>query len=123
MAETSNALLRQWGQRFGSVPLARQVIAGLDRRSLETWERTVNLLRQESPEYRDSIDEEFTKESRTHCRELLGTIIAIAAGRAERPGADPLEFVRAHAAPRSARRYTRTGWRTKYTRKSRRKCC
>jgi hypothetical protein len=98
MAETtSNLLVREWGERFRRAPLARTVIAGLDRRSAEIWQRTVDLLRQESPEYRNSIDEEFTKESRSHCRELLGTIVAVAGGRARLAGADPFDFVRTHA--------------------------
>jgi len=104
MAETvSQALVRQWRERLRGVPLARGVVAGLDRRSAEIWRRPVDLLRQESPEYRNSIDEEFTNESRSHCGELLRSIIAIAAGRARMQG-DPFHFVRTHAEWRARHR-------------------
>jgi hypothetical protein len=43
------------------------------------------------------VDEEFTQESKSHCGELLNAIIAVAAGRTEKSGADPLGFVRTHA--------------------------
>jgi hypothetical protein len=55
------------------------------------------LLQRESPEYRNSVDDEFTIESKAHCNELLTTIIAIVAGRAKKSGADVFDFVRTHA--------------------------
>jgi hypothetical protein len=73
------------------------VVAGLYKRSTEIWQRTFELLQRESPEYRNSVDEEFTKESQSHCRELLNTIIAIAAGRTPASGVDTFAFVRTHA--------------------------
>jgi len=94
---TADPQVRQWSDRFRKHPLAGKVVAGLQKRSTEIWQRTFDLLQRESPEYRSSVDEEFTKESRSHCRELLSTIIAVAAGQAERAGADPFGFVRAHA--------------------------
>jgi hypothetical protein len=94
---TADAKVRDWGERFGKVPFAAGSVAGLYKRSAEIWQRTFELLQRESPEYRNSIDEEFTKESKSHCRELLNAIIAIAAGRAEKLGADPFGFVRTHA--------------------------
>ena len=69
---------------------------GLHKRSAEIWRRTFDLLQRESPEYRNSVDEEFTKESKSHCRELLGAIIAVAAGRADKIGRRSIRF-RAHA--------------------------
>jgi hypothetical protein len=72
-------------------------VAGLHQRSAEIWRRTFELLQRESPEYRNAVDEEFTKESKSHCRELLNAIIAVAAGQAEKSGADPFGFVRTHA--------------------------
>lgn len=39
----------------------------------------------------------FLRACESHCRELLNSIIAVAAGRAEKPGADPFGFVRTHA--------------------------
>ncbi|HLG98651.1 MAG TPA: helix-turn-helix domain-containing protein [Bryobacteraceae bacterium] len=53
------------------------------------------MLRKESPEYRNAVDDEFTVESKTHCGELLSAIVAIGAGRLK--GADPFAFVRKHA--------------------------
>ena len=94
---TADAKVRDWGERFRKAPLAAGSVAGLYKRSAEIWQRTFGLLQRESPEYRNSIDEEFTKESKSHCRELLNAIIAIAAGRAEKLGADPFGFVRTHA--------------------------
>ncbi|HLM97894.1 MAG TPA: helix-turn-helix domain-containing protein [Bryobacteraceae bacterium] len=93
----ADARVRQWSERFRKHPLASKVVAGLQKRSIEIWQRTFNLLQRESPEYRSSVDEEFTKESRSHCRELLSTIIAVAAGQAGRGDEDPFGFVRAHA--------------------------
>lgn len=93
----AETLIRQWGGRFRKDRLAAAVVAGLKDRSSEIWQGTFELLQQESPEYRNSVDDEFTKESRSHCGELLGAIIAVAAGRAHRSGGDPFDFVRTHA--------------------------
>jgi hypothetical protein len=93
----ANAKVREWGERFRHVPVAAGVVAGLRKRSDEIWRRTFELLQRESPEYRNSVDEEFTNESKSHCKELLNAIIAVAAGRAEKLGDDPFGFVRTHA--------------------------
>jgi hypothetical protein len=93
----ANAKIREWSRRFRRTHLARTAVTGLQRRSAEIWRRTFDLLRRESPEYRNSVDDEFTKESKSHCKELLGAIIAVAAGRAAEPGSDPFGFVRTHA--------------------------
>lgn len=87
--------LGEWSERFQRSPLARQVVTQLEGRTQEIWQRTFDLLRKESPEYRNAVDDEFTAESKSHCGELLQTIIAIAAGRL--CGADPFAFVRRHA--------------------------
>src|SRR5262245_13463383 len=87
--------LVDWRARFQKAPLAKEVVTGLEGRSQEIWQRTFDLLRQESPEYRNAVDDEFTAESRSHCGELLETIIAIAAGRLD--DSDPFAFVRKHA--------------------------
>ena len=84
-----------WRERFQKSPLARRVVTGLEGRAQEIWRRTFDLLRKESPEYRNAVDDEFTAGSKSHCGELLKTIIAIAAGRLR--NADPLAFVRKHA--------------------------
>jgi len=94
-------LIRQWGERFRQDPLASRIVASLHNRSDEIWQRTFELLQRESPEYRNSVDEEFTRESKSHCRELLNAIVAIAAGHAERADTDPFHFVRTHAEWRS----------------------
>jgi DNA-binding CsgD family transcriptional regulator len=93
----SHRKIGEWAARFRKAPLAARVVAGLQRQRGEIWRRTFDLLQRESPEYRSSVDEEFTKESRSHCGELLGAIIAVAVGRAERTEADPFGFVRVHA--------------------------
>ncbi|SED41767.1 hypothetical protein SAMN05444161_3162 [Rhizobiales bacterium GAS191] len=97
----ADTLIRQWGERFRKDPLATRVVAGLRERSNEIWQGTFELLQRESPEYRNSVDDEFTKESKAHCNELLKTIIAIVAARSDRSGADPFDFVRTHAAWRA----------------------
>ncbi len=97
------ALIRQWHERFKKDPLASKVVSGLRGRGREIWQHTFQLLRQESPEYRNSVDDEFTDESRGHCGELLKTIISIPDGRAEKNDADPFDFVRAHAEWRARR--------------------
>lgn len=84
----------EWSARFRETPLASRVVAGLQRRSGEIWRRTFELLRRESLEYRNSVDDEFTRESQSHCKELLDSIIAVATGRT---GADAFDFVRTHA--------------------------
>src|SRR5258708_6598610 len=76
---TADTKVREWNDRFRQAPLARDVVVGLKKRSAEIWQRTFDLLQLESPEYRNSVDEEFTKESKSHCGELLSAIIAIAA--------------------------------------------
>jgi hypothetical protein len=97
LGSKADALIRQWGGRFRKDRLAAGVVAGLKERSSEIWQGTFELLQQESPEYRNSVDDEFTKESKSHCNELLRAIIAIAAGRADKFGGDPFDFVRTHA--------------------------
>ena len=89
--------VREWSERFRNARLAARVVAGLRKRSSQIWQQTFELLQRESPEYRNSVDEEFTNESQSHCGELLNAIIAIAAGRADRSGGDPFGFVRTHA--------------------------
>src|SRR6266849_5449107 len=93
----ADALLRQWHERFKKDPLASKVVSGLRGRSTEIWQHTFQLLQQESPEYRNSIDDAFTEESKNHCGELLRTIISIPTGRTGKGDADPFDFVRTHA--------------------------
>jgi hypothetical protein len=90
-------MIRQWSERFRKDPLATGVIAGLRDRSNEIWQHAFELMQRESPEYRNSVDEEFAKESKAHCHELLGLIISIASGAVADSGPDPLDFVRTHA--------------------------
>ena len=97
----AGALIGQWSARFEKDPLAASVVAALRDRANEIWQGTFELLQRESPEYRNSVDDEFTAESKAHCHELLKAIIAVAAGRAGRPGTDPFEFIRTHAAWRA----------------------
>jgi hypothetical protein len=93
----AKAKVREWSKRFRTAPLASHVVAGLQKRSGEIWRRTFELLQRESSEYRNAVDDEFTKESKSHCKELLNAIISVAAGRAAKFGADPFGFVRTHA--------------------------
>jgi hypothetical protein len=99
MMPVADPRLIDWKQRFEEAPLARKVVTGLDGRAQEIWRRTFELLRRESPEYRNAVDDEFTAESKSHCGELLETITAIAAGRLD--SCDPFDFVRKHAEWRS----------------------
>ena len=87
--------LADWRERFAKSPLARTVVTGLKTRAQDIWRRTFDLLRKESPEYRNAVDGEFTAESKSHCGELLETIVSIAAGRLD--SSDPFAFVRKHA--------------------------
>jgi hypothetical protein len=91
------ALIRRWSGRFRKDPLAAAVVAGLEQRSGEIWQGTFALLQQESPEYRNSVDDEFTAESNSHCGELLRAIVAVAAGRTDKSGGEAFDFVRTHA--------------------------
>jgi hypothetical protein len=93
----SDALIRRWGERFQKDTLATGVIAGLRDRSDEIWQHAFELMQRESPEYRNSVDDEFTKESKAHCHELLGLIISITSGIESDAGPDPFDFVRTHA--------------------------
>src|ERR1700676_3960716 len=93
----SDALIRRWGERFQKDTLATGVITGLRDRSNEIWQHAFALMQRESAEYRNSVDDEFTKESRAHCHELLGLIISITSGIVSDAGPDPFEFVRTHA--------------------------
>jgi hypothetical protein len=97
LGSKADALIRQWGGRFRKDPLAAAVVAGLKDRGDEIWQGTFELLQQESPEYRNSVDDEFTKESKSHCNELLRAIVAVAAGRADKSGGEAFDFVRTHA--------------------------
>src|SRR5258708_27408049 len=101
---TTEAKVREWRDRFRNAPLARSVVAGLQKPSADIWQRTFDLLQLESPEYRNSVDDDFTKESKSHCGELLSAIIAVAAGPAEKARADMFGFVRTHAEWRARHR-------------------
>jgi hypothetical protein len=96
----SDALIRRWGERFQKDTLATGVIAGLRDRSDEIWQHAFELMQRESPEYRNSVDDEFTKESKAHCHELLGLIISITSGAVSDAGPDPFDFVRTRAISR-----------------------
>jgi len=93
---------RVWSKRIRESPLVAEVVAGLASRAPEIWRRTFDLLRKESPEYRNAVDDEFTVESKSHCGELLAAIVAIGAGRLR--GSDPFAFVRKHAEWRARHR-------------------
>jgi hypothetical protein len=93
----SDSKVREWSERFRKAQPAARFVASLRKRSSEIWQQTFDLLQRESPEYRNAVDEEFTNESQSHCRELLNAIIAVAAGRAGKSDGDPFSFVRTHA--------------------------
>ena len=77
--------------------MATGVVAQLHGCSNEIWQHAFELLKRESPEYRNSVDDEFTRESKSHCNELLNMIVAIATRRVSKSGGDPFDFVRTHA--------------------------
>ena len=96
----SDALISRWDERFQNDTLATGVIAGLRDRSDEIWQHAFELMQRESPEYRNSVDDEITKESKAHCHELLGLIISMTGGAVSAvsdAGSDPFDFVRTHA--------------------------
>jgi len=93
--------MQHWRDRFRRAPLAENAVAALRQRSDEIWHHAFELLKRESPEYRNSVDDEFTKESKAHCNELLRLIVAIASARLRKFSADPFDFVRTHAAWRA----------------------
>jgi hypothetical protein len=93
----TNILLREWHERFRNDQLAAGVVTGLRDQAEQIWRHAFTLLQRESPEYRNSVDDEFIIESKAHCNELLTTIIAIVAGRAKKSSADAFDFVRTHA--------------------------
>ena len=92
---TETVQLAEWSERFRRSALAREVVASLEGRAQEIWRRTFDLLRKESPEYRNAVDDEFTAESKSHCGDLLAAIVAIGAGKLG--GDNPFAFVRRHA--------------------------
>src|ERR1700676_2796464 len=94
---TADAKVREWSERFRKTPLARNVVTRLHKRSAEIWKQTFELLQRENPEYRNAVDDEFTKESKGHCRQLLNVIIAVAAGSGKNRAVDPFGCVRTHA--------------------------
>ena len=84
-----------WSERIRESALATSVVTNLEGRAEDIWRRTFDLLRKESPEYRNAVDDGFTAESKSHCGELLGAIVAI--GRGHLKGPEPFAFVRRHA--------------------------
>ena len=88
MAEGS-ARIREWAALFNKTPLAALVVTGLEKQAAAIWERTFRLLQEESPEYRNSVDQEFTLESQSHCKELLQSIVRIGRGRVSKADVDP----------------------------------
>jgi len=97
----TNALIQQWREKFRRAPLAASVVTDLRSRSDDIWRHAFDLLKRESPEYRNSVDDAFTRESKAHCNELLRMIVAIASTRMKQSNADPFDFVRTHAAWRA----------------------
>lgn len=92
-----NRTVREWSSRLRRDPLASTVIRSLRDRSGDIWRETFELLREESLEYRNSIDDEFTRESQQHCGELLNAIVAITSVHSRKSIAHTLDFVRRHA--------------------------
>ena len=97
-------LVRAWSDLFRKDPLAKAVVAGLRERADQIWRHAFQLLQRESPEYRNSVDDEFAEESKAHCNELLRFVVAVAVGETKRPGLDPFDFVRTHARWRAQHR-------------------
>jgi len=93
----ADPLPRRWTELFRKDRLASSVVADLRGRGEEIWQYAFELLQRESPEYRNAVDDEFARESKSHCNELLRTIVAIATGEAARAGGDLFKFVRTHA--------------------------
>jgi hypothetical protein len=90
-------LVRQWGERFRKDALAARIVAGLKHQADVIWQGAFDLLKRESPEYRNAVDDKFTAESKSHCNELLRMIVAVASRRVGKSESDPFAFVRTHA--------------------------
>jgi PucR C-terminal helix-turn-helix domain/GGDEF-like domain len=88
--------IRHWSGRFQADPAASGIVIGFGKMSGEIWQRAFELLKRQSPEYRNAVDDEFTKESKSHCAELLQLIVAIARAQPA-PKGDAFGFVRTHA--------------------------
>lgn len=99
----SNVLICRWIDRFKTAPLARAVVVGLRTRADDIWRRAFDLLRSESPEYRNAVDDAFAEETKAHCNALLLMIVGIAAGDLDKSTPDPFDFVRTHARWRARR--------------------
>ncbi|HEV2548332.1 MAG TPA: helix-turn-helix domain-containing protein [Stellaceae bacterium] len=100
----SDPRVRQWSDRFRKDRLAKAVVVGLRDRADEIWHHAFHLLQRESAEYRNSVDEEFAGESKSHCNALLSLIVATAAGEMRRRGLDAFDIVRTHAQWRAQHR-------------------
>jgi PucR C-terminal helix-turn-helix domain/GGDEF-like domain len=98
------ALISRWQEAFRKDPLASRIVVGLRERRDEIWQHAFRLLQQESPEYRNAVDDAFTGESKAHCGELLRTIVSIPAGCVGKGDIDPFDFVRSHAKWRAQRK-------------------
>jgi PucR C-terminal helix-turn-helix domain/GGDEF-like domain len=88
--------IRHWSGRFQADRTASGIVIGFGKRSDEIWQRAFERLKRESPEYSNAVDDEFTKESKSHCAGLLQLIVAIAAAQPVLKG-DPFGIVRTHA--------------------------
>jgi len=93
----AQALIREWSERFRHDRLAAETVLALRDQADAIWRHAFALLQRESPEYRNSVDAEFARESKEHCNTLLRMIVAIAGGRVKPSEADPFDFVRTHA--------------------------
>jgi sugar diacid utilization regulator len=103
MSTRTTMLIEEWSRRLKADALASKVIADLRGRADEIWHGAFSLLQEESAEYRNSVDDEFTKESKSHCGELLRFIVSIPKGQLNGLGSDPFRFVRTHAEWRARR--------------------
>lgn len=96
-ATASEPVIGRWSDCFRRNALARTVVLGLRARAEEIWERSLDLLRRDSPEFRHSVDGSLIQESRLHHSGLLLLISAVAAARHGSASSDPLDLVRTHA--------------------------
>jgi hypothetical protein len=76
----ATVLIHEWSKRLQADPLAARVIIELRGLASEIWNGAFDLLQKECPEYRNSVDDEFTRESKCHCGELLKFIVSIPSG-------------------------------------------
>lgn len=94
---SATAFVHEWSRRLRADSLVSRVIVNLRGHADEIWHSAFDALQRDCSEYHNSVDENFARESKSHCGELLRFIVSIPGGQLDDVGSDPFRFVRAHA--------------------------